>query len=324
VSTKKVNFESNPFKVVFNNFIQTFKLNTQTMIFFIAGAFALYIAYIIVYVITLVASIGLGESSGSTSSVDGEGVAVAGIVISGVAALAIWLVALMVAGMANHAAYMTHQKKKTTIADSFNETLSRFGTLFVVSLIWIAIYIAYFAAAILGTLALGELTNYWIGSLVAIFFGVIIIRFWARYIYVMYPVFAHKMSAFKAFKHTKKVTKGHLVEILSQAIINNLVAQFSMGVITLPIYVSTVSTMYPQMEASNKANQKTKVHWANWLIIALIGLMIAVFGGIMALIIAFSDDVNESNLNNNEMKSIFDDDYSNDFDDYNLNFDLDN
>ncbi|MDQ3158962.1 MAG: hypothetical protein M3P98_02395 [bacterium] len=310
-------YESNPILVVFNNFINMFKLNTATAVFFVASTVVFVVLYLIfVFVVSYLTE----ETTGSTAMTGtNEEFSVAAAVLTCVFIFFILLLYVFLAGMANYAGYRTHLKKKASFKETLNAVINKFGTLLLVSLIWIGIYLFWVGASGLGVYAVGELSNYWIASIVGAFFGLIIIRFLTRYTYVMYPVFAYNTSAMGAFKLTRKVTKGHLIEIFSQNAVNNIVGQFTMSVIVVPIYASSVSTMYPQMEAAQKSGTKTKIHWANWLIVGFITLCIALFAGITALLIIYADDIDTIDTQNDTNYNL---DYDYDYtqpSNYNLN-----
>lgn len=231
---KDVEFESNPFKVIFNGFDKLFKYN-QTMaiillVFSVLGFFGQFFNY------------GFdGGSSQSTAS--GSGVESTAIVTVILVLLFIFFVAALfigtfVNGLTAYVVYMTAKKETTTFGEAAKVVIGKFWTIFYVQIL---VFLR-----ILG------------GTLLFIVPG---IRASLRYNMVLLPIFEENASAKQAIAKSKAITKNHLIEIFGMVV--------AAGII--PLVGQLMQTggqvvMYPQLNELHVSGERgPKVHWLNYL-----------------------------------------------------------
>jgi hypothetical protein len=238
--TKPVQFESNPFKVIFWGFDKLFKHNQTMAIVLLAvsvfSSFGQFFDY------------GVGDTPGSSTSSESSpasaalvGAIVVMIIIFIAAAI---FIGTMINGIMSYVAYATSKHQTVTFSQSIKAVWEKFWTI-----LWIEVLVVL---RVLG------------GTLLFIIPG---IRAALRYDMALFPVFEGNANAEEAIAKSKAVTKDHLLEIFGMSVAAGIIP-----FVGQLFKVGGQAIMYPQLKALHESGApKPKVHWLNYLGFILLG-----------------------------------------------------
>lgn len=251
--TKKLDYESNPFKVTFKGLDWLFRYNQPiAIVLLIFGFFSNFRFY----------DLGGGPSDETTTVGGGlESLEPAAIIFGIVLIISILgfllLAGSFIAGFISYAALKTSYHQKVTFTEAAQATMNKIWTI-------VGIDINIAARVFLGI----------------IFFVIPGIRAALRYQFALMAMFDEDLGVKQSLKKSKALTKKRLIEVFGMLTAANIVP-----FIGQPLQVGGQAVMFKQLTQLRKhPHEKPPIHWLNYLGIFLFIALVVVI--IVAVVVA--------------------------------------
>lgn len=255
-SPEHSDFESNPFKVIFQGFNHLFQYNRNPAI--------LLLILGLLGAVNQLASFApdMSGEDNQASAPDLDGAKITAIVLAVVLVLLIGLVlTIFINGTVSFIAWKTSRQETTTIKQAIMAVKEKF---------WLIAGV--YARSFLRIMG---------GFLLLIIPG---IRASLRYQMVLFPVFEENLRGKAALERIKAITKDHLVEIFGMDVAAGIIVPLE-----LPLRTGGEAVMYRQLKVRyDTGAPNAKVHWLNYLAFIVLAVITVLLVGVAALVMIAS------------------------------------